>query len=460
MIDGIEPSQHHNVLQGGEDNFDKVLEESEEELARIARKHHSRSVKDSILELDDISLTDRKINDDPTFNKLKVFLKNFTIQAQEAIQEKNTHTIKDYSYQTRIHDCLRFMMREVVQTDDVERKKLYLMRVYKWYMNKMNAIGAISITQKQKEDAFMHPDVHAEAERKKKEQEEMMKARLKDEAYNQEVQKGFFQAGERTIHKDIIPARERIEFYKRRLPKDPNSSSILETTSTRPNTKSSTRVRTANTRSDTMYGQNFRPSFHTFFTSGEKVEFDSVLKVESKANYGSYIPADNIVEQKLQKMWTQTQNREVAEKRVNDELKQTMQDWGNAKARYEEDIQRKIENRLYGSNFGARAFIRKPRPKIDYHRNHLDDSDGSSLLSDSEIEELERIATQEGEDDGEGEEEFKDKVHVARPHVGTNFRKQQDVRIRKGRSHTAIRTKRKPPIPKLIDKSVDEGEKL
>lgn len=460
MIEGIEPSGPPEPSGGGEGEYMKGLEETEEELARIARQHHSRSVKDSILELDDMSLRDSKINSDPTFNKLKLFLRNFTIKAQEAILEKTTHEIRDYRYQNRIHDCLRNMLREVVQTDDVERKKLYLMRVYKWFMNKMNAIGAISITQKQQEDEFMHPDVYAEAERKKIEQEEMKKNLLRDESYNTEVQKGLFQAGERTIHKDIIPAKERIEFYKRRLPRDPNSSSILETTSTRPNTKSSTRVRTAGTRSDTMYGQSYRPSFNTFFTSGKRVEFDSLLRVESKASYANYVPADNVIEQKLQKMWTQTQNREIAEKRVNDELKQTMKDWGNAKARYEEDMQRKVENRLYGSNFAARAYVRKQKPKKDIMRNHLEDSDGSSLLSDSELEEMERIATQENEGEGEGDEEFRDKVHVPRPHVGTNFRKQQDVRIRKGRSHTAVRTKRKPPLPKLIDNSRDEGEKL
>lgn len=40
----------------GDDNFDRVMQESEDELARIARQHPSRSVKDKILELDEITL--------------------------------------------------------------------------------------------------------------------------------------------------------------------------------------------------------------------------------------------------------------------------------------------------------------------------------------------------------------------------------------------------------------------
>jgi hypothetical protein len=74
----------------------------------------------------------------------------------------------------------------------------------------------------------------------------MKKARLQDDAYVQKMQMGWFEAKERTIHKDIIPARERIEFYRRKLPKDPSGSFMQETTaSTRPTTKSTARVRTA-----------------------------------------------------------------------------------------------------------------------------------------------------------------------------------------------------------------------
>ena len=213
-----------------------------------------------------------------------------------------------------------------------------------------------------------------------------------------------------------------------------------------------------------MYGQSFKPSFNTFFTSGDKVEFESLLRVESKGSYANYIPADNIVEQKLQKMWKETQNRDVAEKRVDDELQKTLKEWGDAKSRYEEDIQRKTENKWFGSNFGARAFIRRTKTKkIDLNRNHLNDSDGSSLLSESEIEEMERLERQENDAEGEDEiedEEFKNQKAVERPHVGQNFRNPTDIRIRKSRAHTSIRTKRKMLVPKLIDTSEERGEKL
>lgn len=64
-------------------DFDRVMDESEEELARLARQHHSRSVKDKLLELDEISLKNPQIDNDPTFSKLKMFLRTFTIRADE-----------------------------------------------------------------------------------------------------------------------------------------------------------------------------------------------------------------------------------------------------------------------------------------------------------------------------------------------------------------------------------------
>lgn len=444
----------------GDDNFDRVMQESEEELARIARQHPSRSVKDKLLELDEVALRNPQIDNDPTFRKLKTFLKKFTVRADECIQSGNTHFLPEFSFQMRLHDCLRNMLREIVHTDDINRQRIYLTRVYKWFFNKMSSIGAVSIAQKQKEDEFMNPDKYAEIEKQKEEEIKRKKARLRDEVYNAQVEKGWFEAGERTIHKDIIPAKDRIEFYKRKLPKDPNQS--IGESSTRPTTKASTtRVRTAGTRADSVYGQSFRPSFNTFYTTGEEVKYNNLMKVESKSSYMNYVPTDNVVEQKLEKMWRETKNKEIAEKRCNDELQHTLKEWGDAKSRYEEDLQRKSENMWFGSNFVARAFIRKTKTKkIDFNRNHLAESDGSSLMSDSELEETrERDATRQ-EDEGEGEDEVKMRAPKDRPYTNQATRPHHVIQERRERAQTAGRAKRKPFMPRLIDTSQDAGDKL
>ena len=50
-----------------DDNFDRVLEESEEEIARLAKQHNTGTLKEQVLELDEISLRCPKLDDDPTF---------------------------------------------------------------------------------------------------------------------------------------------------------------------------------------------------------------------------------------------------------------------------------------------------------------------------------------------------------------------------------------------------------
>jgi hypothetical protein len=87
-----------------DNNFDRVMDESEQELARLARQHHSRSVKDKILELDEVALKNPQIDNDPTFQKLKMFLRTFTIKADEHIQSGTTKEMTDFPFQVRLHD--------------------------------------------------------------------------------------------------------------------------------------------------------------------------------------------------------------------------------------------------------------------------------------------------------------------------------------------------------------------
>ena len=106
IVEGIGQSipQAHDSMLPNEDNFDKVMQESEEELAKIARQRPSRTVKDKLLELDETALRNPQIDKDVTFNKLKMFLRKFTIQADELIQSASTYKMIEFHYQIRLHD--------------------------------------------------------------------------------------------------------------------------------------------------------------------------------------------------------------------------------------------------------------------------------------------------------------------------------------------------------------------
>lgn len=124
----------------------------------------------------------------------------------------------------------------------------------------------------------------------------------------------------------------------------------------------------------------------------------------------------------------------------------------------------------FGSNFIARAFVRRTKgKKIDFNRNHLEDSDGSSLLSDSEREEGQsKVIGLEGEGGVDADDESESLGKSPTSNVFGTTIKQTDSFVSRGgsraiglqRAQTAGRAKRQPYIPRLIDVSRDEGDKV
>ena len=95
------------------------------------------------------------------------------------------------------------------------------------------------------------------------------------------------------------------------------------------------------------------------------------------------------MEQKLEKFWYQNQNKTLSDKRRDEEIKHTIREWSIAKSKIEEEIQRRKEHKENGSNFQARAFVRRSWKTKNF--NPLN----NPLLEDSssdEEEEFERDA--------------------------------------------------------------------
>ncbi len=97
-------------------------------------------------------------------------------------------------------------------------------------------------------------------------------------------------------------------------------------------------------------------------------------------------------------MWYHYQNKQLADKRREEELKMTLKEWSDARARVETELQRKAEHQTSATRFvESRAFVRsnwKSR-KFDPTKN--------PLLDDTSSEE---------EDDGATE--IKEKGHAGR----------------------------------------------
>lgn len=72
-----------------------------------------------------------------------------------------------------------------------------------------------------------------------------------------------------------------------------------------------------------------------------------------------YQPVDNAVEQKLEQAWYLKKNAQVAEKRAIEEERRVVAEWGQSRARMEEEIARRIERQFFGANMQSDAFVWK-----------------------------------------------------------------------------------------------------
>jgi hypothetical protein len=121
--------------------------------------------------------------------------------------------------------------------------------------------------------------------------------------------------------------------------------------------------------------------FKNFYTSGDPVVFKTQNRFEGRSNYMSYYPSEDMKEQKVEKIWFQNQNRMLQEKRRNEEMKQNIKDWADAKERVEGEIQRRKEHREAGSNFEVRGFVRR-----NWKSKHWDPQN-NPLLEESSTDE-------------------------------------------------------------------------
>lgn len=208
----------------------------------------------------------------------------------------------------------------------------------------------------------------------------------------------MFKYGQRTEHKEFAPARDRVTNYVRRpMPskkpttpkKEPVRSErpITMSAEVRPITQDST-VRFRQTANRISTGQ----TYNTFYTEKGSVTYYNQERIEGKGAYNFYVPTDTALEQRLEKLWYDNLNKQINEKRTNEEMEQTLQEWKDAKSRIEGELHRRKEQMKQGNtNFNVRGFTRSTRPKdieqsVNLEVNPLEQSDGSSLLSESELE--------------------------------------------------------------------------
>jgi len=135
--------------------------------------------------------------------------------------------------------------------------------------------------------------------------------------------------------------------------------------------------------------------FATFYTTYEECKFDTVNKFEGRSNYQHYYPTGEATEQKLEQMWFYAKNKQLADKRRDEETKQFLKQWSQARGRFEAEVQRRKEHINFATNFAeARGFVRKNWKSKNFNPN--DDPtvlDSSTEESDYGDEERDKVGT-------------------------------------------------------------------
>lgn len=221
----------------------------------------------------------------------------------------------------------------------------------------------------------------------------------------------IFEDSKRTEHKGVPPARDRIKSYKvkgikRNVPSafptitdkksmhiqsQPNIKAVPSsakeigllrpTTAVVPLSEAPTAV-TSNALSQSMQGlaalnnkaisisrfSKFEESekakivhpYPVFYTSNEPTTYHQENRFEGKSTYMAYYPTGLMQQQEIENLMCDYRNKELADKRRDEEAKQIMKDWGQARGRMESEIARKKEHLNVATNFEeARGWVRK-----------------------------------------------------------------------------------------------------
>ncbi|CAD8104135.1 unnamed protein product [Paramecium primaurelia] len=97
---------------------------------------------------------------------------------------------------------------------------------------------------------------------------------------------------------------------------------------------------------------NMVPKIKVFQKDDVNLEFkDLNTQFENRQNYQLYQPSNQEIELNLQNRWIQFRQKEVGDKKMDEEIIHSMNVWSKNKARIEKEIDRRIDSQYYGSRY-------------------------------------------------------------------------------------------------------------
>ncbi len=98
------------------------------------------------------------------------------------------------------------MLREACNAGDKKRQDEYMLRIYKWYFNKLSGLGGMTEEEKEEEERFINPKKFEKMEAERNAELDKRRKELEDVEAGKEETMAMFRSGQRTEIKEIPPA--------------------------------------------------------------------------------------------------------------------------------------------------------------------------------------------------------------------------------------------------------------
>ena len=169
------------------------------------------------------------------FKKLKRNINKFFLEAERVRINGKTHRMKrvesdtglGFDYMSKLNLCLKRMLRDVINCADKGNQEFYLKRTYNWFIQQQSAIGLIGPTESAAENDVMNPQSVLDRASALEKRQEEARIQLMDPIAIAERFDDMFRDEERTEHRHIPPARDRIKQFRVKKPFKRNMPSAV-----------------------------------------------------------------------------------------------------------------------------------------------------------------------------------------------------------------------------------------
>jgi hypothetical protein len=276
--------------------FEEVLRESEQLVSEANNQEEEVVTLNADLSYSLKSISSIYLDNNPRFQELKKTLESYHLDCRR--QKPQLHPGKSSQWRQIVYASLHRLLHECVFTNIRRLQIEYLNKVYEWFYAK---IGVTVEPSKPLESLPNLPSDHP------------------DDAEDQ----------------------------------------ISLSSQKRNQSAASLRPRTANTNNSKVFDS--RPTsaavklpVQAFVGSGEP--YGEIPEVDFENSFISYMPFGEEIEQKVEQRFKENRLKDLAEKRLRDEMRAKVDSWTIIRARKTEEFNRKFESNRFGSKFDKRAY--------------------------------------------------------------------------------------------------------